>query len=99
MIAFEDFWNLYDKKVGLKEKIKKKWEKLTYGERLAAMEHIPKYIASQPCKCYRKNPETYINNKSWNDEIIEYAKPGNKQLTAEIANNWINTGRAVNNGG
>jgi len=27
-------------------------------------------LNSTPDKQYRKNPETYLNNKSWNDEII-----------------------------
>ena len=35
------------------------------------MEHIPKYKQAQPDKKFRKNPETFLNNKSWNDEIIE----------------------------
>jgi hypothetical protein len=34
------------------------------------MEHVAKYKQAQPDKKFRKNPETYLNNKSWNDEII-----------------------------
>lgn len=69
-IPFENFWDLYDKKVGDKSKLQKKWEKLHDSERLAIMEYVPKYKKSQPDKKYRKNPETFLNNKSWNDEII-----------------------------
>jgi hypothetical protein len=69
-ISFDSFWDLYDKKVGDKEKLKLKWEKLTDDERLKAMEHIPKYKNSQPDKKFRKDPQTYLNNKSFNDEII-----------------------------
>ena len=69
-VSFDDFWNLYDKKVGDKEKIKTKWEKLKDSEREAIMNHLPLYKKSQPNKKYRKNPATYLNNKSWNDEII-----------------------------
>ena len=69
-ISFDDFWNLYDKKVGDKEKIKTKWEKLKDSEREAIMNHLPLYKKSQPNKKYRKDPSTYLNNKSWNDEII-----------------------------
>ncbi len=36
------------------------------------MLYIPKYKAAQPNKQYRKNPETFLNNKSWNDELIYY---------------------------
>lgn len=74
-IPFEDFWNLYDKKVGEKEKLSRKWASLKNGDREAAMKHIPGYKIAQPDKTYRKNPSTYLNNKSWNDELI-YSKNG-----------------------
>lgn len=69
-VSFEDFWDLYDKKVGEKGKLTKKWENLKPADRTAAMEHIPRYKLAEPNKKYRKNPDTYLNNKSWNDEII-----------------------------
>jgi len=69
-IVFDIFWNLYDKKVGEKEKLKKKWESLNDNERQRAISHIPKYKESQPDKKFRKDPSTYLNNKSFNDEII-----------------------------
>jgi len=34
------------------------------------MKFIPLYIKERPNKQYRKNPETFLRNKSWNDEII-----------------------------
>ena len=34
------------------------------------MNYIELYKQSQPDKQFRKNPETFLNNKSWNDEII-----------------------------
>ena len=69
-VSFDDFWNLYDKKRGDKDKIEKKWQSLKDSEREAIMNHLPLYKKSQPNKKYRKNPSTYLNNKSWNDEII-----------------------------
>ena len=69
-IDFPIFWNLYDLKKGDKEKIEKKWNALTDEIREKIMIHIPKYKIEQPEKKYRKHPETYLNNKSWNDEII-----------------------------
>jgi uncharacterized protein YdaU (DUF1376 family) len=69
-IDFIFFWDLYDKKIGLKDKIEKKWSSLTDDERQLAIEYIHKYKKAQPDKQYRKNPETFLNNKSWNDEII-----------------------------
>lgn len=70
-IDFDFFWDYYDKKVGEKGKIKKKWDKLTDEERQKAFNFIESYKIVQPDKYYRKNPETFLNNKSWNDEIIE----------------------------
>ena len=69
-IDFEWFWNHYDKKVGDKQKLKKKWHKLTDEERQNAMNYLDLYKQSVPDKQFRKNPETFLNNKSWNDEII-----------------------------
>ncbi len=69
-VDFEFFWNDYDKKVGDKEKLKRKWEELTEYERESVMVYIPEYKKAQPDKSFRKNPETFLNNKSWNDEII-----------------------------
>jgi hypothetical protein len=69
-IDFEWFWNEYDKKIGEKQKLKKKWNKLTDEERQNAMNYLDLYKQSVPDKQFRKNPETFLNNKSWNDEII-----------------------------
>lgn len=69
-IDFEWFWNDYDKKVGDKQKLKKKWNKLTDEERQNAMNYLDLYKQAVPDKQFRKNPETFLNNKSWNDEII-----------------------------
>ena len=33
-------------------------------------EYIPQYKLAQPNKKYRKNPDTFLNGKSWNDELI-----------------------------
>ncbi|MDV3537874.1 hypothetical protein CMU94_01900 [Elizabethkingia anophelis] len=68
--SFEQFWDLYDKKAGSKEKILGKWAKLNKSERFDIIKYIPKYKISQPNKLYRKNPETFLNNQSWKDEII-----------------------------
>jgi len=70
-IHFDFFWDFYDKRVGEKGKIKKKWDKLTDEERQKAFNFIESYKIVQPDKQFRKNPETFLNNKSWNDEIIK----------------------------
>ncbi len=66
---FEYFWTLYDKKVG-KPKCIKLWDKLSQKDKRKCLDYIPLYKQSQPDKKYRKNPETFLRNKSWNDELI-----------------------------
>lgn len=83
---FENFWNLYDKKVGEKTKIKIKWLKISNDDRAKIFEYIPKYKISQPDKQYRKNPETFLNNKSWNDEIIARVTDKPKPMAEIITN-------------
>ena len=63
------FWNPYDKKVN-RAKCLKKWKSLKDEQREQIKEHIPKYVQSTPDKKYRKNPLTYLNNESWEDEIL-----------------------------
>jgi hypothetical protein len=75
--TFEQFWNDYDKKVGSTERLIPKWMKLTNDERDLIRAYIPKYKAAQPDKTFRKNPETFLNQKGWTHEIIikkEYGK-------------------------
>jgi len=67
---FGEFWDDYDKKRGSKEKLTKKWNKISDSEKLKIKEYIPLYKKAQPDKVFRKDPETFLNNKSWNDEII-----------------------------
>lgn len=69
--SFTEFWNDYDKKVGDKEKVKKKFEKLSEKVRAEIQVHIPLYIEAQPDKKFRKNPDTFINQKGWTHEIIQ----------------------------
>lgn len=68
-IPFDAFWNLYDKKTD-RVPCEKKWKALSDDERKAAMEFIPKYKQATPIKQYRKNPQTFLYNRGWLDEII-----------------------------
>lgn len=90
-IGFENFWDLYDKKRGDKNKLEMKWISLTDEERQKIIDYIPKYKLSQPNKTYRKDPQTFFNNKSWNDEIImsnENNSRGNKRSVKRINDEW-----------
>ena len=67
--TFESFWSEYGKKVG-KKKAEERFSKLSAKDREAIKAALPAYIAATPDRQYRKNPETYINGRCWEDEII-----------------------------
>jgi hypothetical protein len=71
--SFEDFWNLYNKKVDTK-KCKDKFEKLSDKELEQIKSSLPEYIANTPDVKFRKNPLTYLNGKCWMDEIKKEIK-------------------------
>ena len=79
--GFDFFWNAYEKKVG-RPKCEKLWAKLTLAEKKACLAYIPLYKQAHPDKQYRKNPETFLRNKSWNDELI-FRNNGTSQPTIE----------------
>lgn len=68
--AFSDFWDLYDKKRGPMDKIKIKWKRLPQKTKEEIIDYLPDYIKSTPDKNYRKDPQTFLNQESWKDEII-----------------------------
>lgn len=72
--SFENFWDDYDKKIGNKEKLFRLWDRLPDADKLKIKAYIPRYKAAKPDKQFRKNPQTFLNNKGWEDEIIE-SKP------------------------
>lgn len=86
---FEIFWDMYDKKVGDKNKIALKFDKLSQTEINLIFEHVPKYIKSQPDKKFRKNPETYLNNKSWLDEVILPNQTKSNNTKGSINDNYF----------
>ena len=73
-IPFDQFWSLYNKKTG-KITCRTKWSKLTAQEQNAIMEHLPKYVNATPNTKYRKNPLTYLNNRTWEDEELPNQDP------------------------
>lgn len=64
---FEEFWNIYNKRVG-KEKTKAKWSKLKEKEVDAIFLALPNYIANREVK-YRKDPERFLTHRVWEDEM------------------------------
>lgn len=79
--SFEDFWNAYDKKED-KPKCEKKWKKIEQRAREKIMQHLELYVRSTPDKQYRKNPYTYLNSQSWENEIVTPSTNGKSKLTA-----------------
>jgi hypothetical protein len=69
-LSFEEFWDLYDKKVG-KDNSKKLFDKVEEKDRILIKSNIPLYKESKEDKKFRLDPERYLKRKTWNDEIIE----------------------------
>ena len=67
---FETFWTLYDKKID-RVKCEKKWDKLQDNEKKKCLEKLPDYVKSTPDKKFRRSPDVYLNNRSWENEIIQ----------------------------
>jgi hypothetical protein len=70
-IDFEIFWNLYNKKVGSKDNCKKKWDKLFLQIQQSIINILPEYLESITDRQFQPNPETWINQKRWENEIIK----------------------------
>jgi hypothetical protein len=67
--GFSEWWDMYDKKID-RGKCEKKWAKLTDAEKRACIAATPAYVASTTDLQFRRNPMTYLNNKSWENQII-----------------------------
>jgi hypothetical protein len=68
-IPFKIFWDAYDKKIDWKS-CESIWGKLSQTEREACLTVIPAYKLSTPDKNFRLNPLKFLNQKSWENEII-----------------------------
>ncbi len=65
---FLKWWFLYDKSdAGGKKQCFAKWAKLPQPEKDLILKHTAYYVKKQPEKQYRKNPETYLNQKPYED--------------------------------
>lgn len=68
--CFDNVWELYQKKKGSNPTIKRRWELLSIEDKQMAFDFIPKYVALTEM-VYRKNFQTFLNQRAWEDEIIE----------------------------
>ena len=85
---FNDFWNLYDKKVERKS-CYNKFMKLDLEVIEKIINVVPFYVESTPNSKYRKNPETWINGECWNDEIKAIEKPTQNEFTTSTGAKMI----------
>ena len=86
-IAFNFWWDIYDKKTD-RRKCLKKFLTLSIEEMRECYDHSKLYVKAQPDKQYRRNPITYLNNENWKED--EFTKPRSKQsngVNAEAVRN------------
>lgn len=88
-IPFDVFWDLYDYKKSKQDCISK-WHSMTDEERSLTINHLEGYIKSTPDKTYRKYPLNYLENETWNDEVLVAPSKDN---TKGIAHNYGNTSK------
>lgn len=67
-IPFDDFYNLYNKKVGDKKSAQRLWQALTPKVQRKIMQILPTWkLAFAKAIPY---PETFLRQERWNDEIV-----------------------------
>jgi hypothetical protein len=68
-VSFEEFWKAYPVKKGCGP-AKKRWATLSPADRLAALQAIPAYTASEkPQSGYVQQGDTYLSKKTWLDDL------------------------------
>lgn len=78
-IQFDKFWDLYGKKVDAR-KCKQKFVRLSKSDIEKIFETLPAYIKTTPDLQYRKNPATYLNNRSWENIIPQKIEQPRKHV-------------------
>jgi hypothetical protein len=68
--AFNDFWKDYNKKIDRK-RCEQLYSKLTEDDRQKIKDTIHLYVATHKDRQYRKNPQTYLNNRNWEDDLAD----------------------------
>ena len=72
--SFDEFWEMYGKKVSRKD-AEKKYNKLSESVRSKIKETLPTYLSTIKDKQFQKDPTTYMNKECWNDEIVTKTTP------------------------
>lgn len=84
-VDFDTWWHLYGKKID-RSKCEKKWKALSPSDQQACLAATPAYVASTPDIKYRRNPMTYLNNRSWENQIITSNEPAKPTLEEQRLN-------------
>lgn len=82
--SFERFWDLYDKKRDV-HNARKKYNKLSKEDKEKIFAFVPLYKKANPDKRYRKDPCTFLNQRAWEDEIIDSNNGNNSRRTQQEA--------------
>ena len=80
--SFDEFWNLYGKKVDRK-KCEEKYYKLSIEKitKIKAVLHL--YVQSKPEVKFRKDPIRWLTGENWNDEIKQDVSISTQPLSQE----------------
>jgi predicted phage replisome organizer len=89
---FEEWYNKYDKKVS-RFNAEKLWNKLSIIDKDMCLEGVDKYVQSTPEKQYRTQPDTYLRNRCWLDEIISRNQTGKQSDLNKLLSDVIITKR------
>ena len=81
---FIEFWDFYGKKVGAKNKCEKKWLALTDEERQEIIDTLPSFLSSISEKKFVPHPETYLNQRRWEDDIQKEVVSTKPVTTSDI---------------
>lgn len=81
-VAFSTWWDMYGKKID-RAKCQRKWNKLSIADKEACLAATPAYVASTPDLQYRRHPATYLNNRSWENQIITPNNATNTQSSIQ----------------
>ena len=69
-LTFDEFWNMYGKKVDSK-KCKDKFETIKESDRKKILDTLELYVKSKPEVKFRKDPIRYLTGEIWKDDIIQ----------------------------
>jgi hypothetical protein len=99
---FDKFWEIYDKKIDRKS-CEKIWAKINPSEEEAVkiVYAAGEYVKTVTDKQFQKHPKTWLNNESWNNDLIisngATQNVTKHQITTNAANAIINS--AINSAG